>query len=81
MSDGLFRLEAGPLDDSDTVDRLNGMIAAIQRTPKDSPFMDLMVQEFMREMRRAMRRDLIAGGREMMEREGDPFYEEDECGD
>lgn len=81
MNDGLFMLEARPLDDPDTVDRLNSMIAAIRRTPKDSPFRDLMVQEFMKEMRRAMRRGLLEGGQEMIERDGDPFYEEDELGD
>lgn len=74
-------LEARPLDDPDTVDRLNGMIAALRRTPKDSPYMDLMVQEFMKEVRKAMRRGLLEGGLEMMESDGDPFYEEDELGD
>lgn len=81
MSDGAFRLETGPLDDPDTMDKLNRMIATIQQTPKDNPYLDGMVQEFMREMRRAMRRGLIEGGQEMMDTYGDPFYEEDELGD
>ena len=79
MSDGVFRLEARPLDDPDTVDRLNRMIASIQAA-KGSPYEDAMVEEFMREVRKAMRRGLLEGGQEMMETEGDPFYEEDECG-
>lgn len=77
MSDGMFALEARPLDDPATVDRLNGMIAAI-RAVNEGPYRELMIQEFMREVRRAMRRGLLQGGKEMMERDGDPFYEEDE---
>ena len=80
MNDGAFRLEAGPLDDPGTVDRLNCMIASIQAA-KDSPYRDAMVEEFMREVRKAMRRGLLEGGQEMMERNGDPFYEEDELDD
>ena len=81
MGDGMFRLEARPLDDPDTVDRLNSMIAAIQAVSSAGLCCDAMVEEFMREMRKAMRRGLLEGGQEMIEREGDdPFYEEDECG-
>ena len=79
MSDGVFRLEARPLDDPDTVDRLNYMIASIQAA-KGSPYRDAMVEELMREVRKAMRRGLLEGADEIMDECGDdPFYEEDEC--
>ena len=79
MSEGLFMLEAGPLDDHDTVERLNSMIRSI-RVASGSPYQNELIQCFMREMRRAMRRGLLEGGREIIERHGDPFYEEDELG-
>lgn len=78
--DGMFRLEARPLDDPDTVDRLNGMIAAIQAA-RGSPYQTELVRIFMREMRRAMRRRLLQGADEIIDKSGDPFYEEDELYD
>ena len=80
MQDGKFRLEARPIDDPDTVDMLNGMIARIQSAER-GPYRDAMIEVFMREMRKAMRRGLLEGGEEMIEREGDPYYEEDELDD
>ena len=78
MEGGAFRLEARPLDDPDTIDRLNRMAAAIHDA-KGSPYENAMIEEFMREVRRAMRRGLLEGADEIMDAAGDdPFYEEDE---
>lgn len=71
-------LDVGEGDDPETITKLNRMIAVIQQGRALGFECDEQVQGFMKEMRKAMRRGLLAGGKEMMEREGDPFYEEDE---
>ena len=77
MAEGRKFFNAVPGDDAAAVERINQMIAVIQQGRALGFECDEMVQALMREIRRAMRRGLLAGG-EMMEKCGDPFFEEDE---
>lgn len=81
MTESRGFLEVNPGDDAATIARLNQMIAVIQQGRALGFECDEMVETFMRETRRAMRRGLLAGGKEIMEKHGDPFYEQDEGND
>ncbi len=79
MSDYMYSFEARPLDDPDTVERLQGMIAAVRAAHESgSPYEDEMIKELMKETRKAIRRGLLEGSDEIMDAFEDKFYEEDE---
>lgn len=71
-------LKARPGDSPYAVEKLNLLIDDIREIQANDGDDTPAIEYFMKEMRRMMRRGLLAGSKEIIEEYGDPFFEQDE---